>query len=60
MPNYPTALHWFERASAVGDIRIDKDAQKAVQELTELLTIADERNNAIIDKYRTMSTNPDL
>ena len=55
MPDYDIALTWFERAASLGDIRVSDKAAKAVQEITELMKIANDRNNQVINRYRKLS-----
>ena len=50
-PDYAQALNWFERASSLGDHRISEMAANAATELSELLTEAEQKNNAVYEMY---------
>jgi TPR repeat protein len=54
-PDYDRALHWFERAVGSTDEEIRKKALMAAKELRALLKIANEKNDAIAEKFRSMS-----
>ena len=54
-PNYSIAINWFEFASGADDPVIAEKALKSANELREMLDLATETNNDVLDQLRTKS-----
>jgi hypothetical protein len=50
--NYHTAVNLFEKAAHMNDPHIQEKASIAVKELLALLDIANEKNEAILNRYQ--------
>jgi TPR repeat protein len=54
-PNYEQAVNWLERAANMDDFRVHEKAANAAKLLNDMITLANNRNEEILNKFQKQS-----